>query len=43
VLDFVLILVVTGGALAGIGRGFWRTRSARTLLEIGAGQALFGL
>lgn len=43
VLGFVLILLVTGGLLAGLGRLFWRTRSALTLLAIGAVQALVGL
>jgi hypothetical protein len=43
VLGFLLILLVTGGILAGLGRLFWRSRSALTLLAIGVVQALFGL
>lgn len=43
VLGFVLILIVTGGVLAGLGWRFWRTRSALTLLAIGVVQALVGL
>jgi uncharacterized membrane protein HdeD (DUF308 family) len=43
VLGFVLILLVTGGVLAGLAWRFWRTRSALTLLAIGVIQALFGL
>jgi uncharacterized membrane protein HdeD (DUF308 family) len=43
VLGFVLILLVTGGILAGLGRLFWRKHRALTLLAIGVVQALFGL
>ena len=43
VLGFVLILLVTGGILAGLGRRFWRGRPALTLLTIGAIQAVLGL
>jgi hypothetical protein len=43
VLGFLLILLVTGGIIAGLGRLFWRTRPALTLLAIGVVQALLGL
>lgn len=43
VFGFFLILAVTGGLLALLGRLFWRGRSALTLLVIGAVQALLGL
>jgi uncharacterized membrane protein HdeD (DUF308 family) len=43
VLGFVLILLVTGGVLAGLGWRFWRSRSALTLLAIGVVQALLGV
>jgi len=43
VLGFVLILLVTGGILAGLGWRFWRDRSALTLLAIGVVQVLFGI
>ncbi len=43
VFGFVLILVVTGGILAGVGWRFWRSRSALLLLAIGVLQALLGL
>lgn len=40
---FALILLVTGGIIAALGWRFARSRSAFTLLVIGAVQALFGL
>ena len=40
---FLLILVVTGGVVAGLGWRFWRSRSDVTVLAIGAVQALLGL
>jgi len=44
VLGFGLILVVTGGLIAGVGYRFWRSRSRPTLLlTIGVIQALIGL
>ena len=43
VLGFVLILVVTGAVIAGLGRLFWRSRQALTLLAIGVVQAVLGL
>jgi cell division protein FtsW (lipid II flippase) len=43
VLGFLLILAVTGGVLAALGWRFWRSRSAVTLLAIGAVQAALGL
>jgi hypothetical protein len=43
VLGFLLILLVTGGLIAGAGRRFWRSRSALTLVLIAAAQALLGL
>jgi uncharacterized membrane protein HdeD (DUF308 family) len=43
VLGFGLILLVTGGLIAGLGYRFWRSRSALTLLAIGVVQALLGL
>jgi uncharacterized membrane protein HdeD (DUF308 family) len=43
VLGFFLILLVTGGLIAGLARRFWRSRSALTVLGIGVVQALFGL
>ena len=43
VLGFFLILLVTGGLLAGLGWRFWRSRSALTLLAVGLVQALLGL
>ena len=43
VLGFFLILLVTGGLIAGLGWRFWRSRSALTVLAIGVVQALFGL
>ena len=43
VLGFALILLVTGGIIAGVGWRFWRSRSAITVLAIGAVQALLGL
>jgi hypothetical protein len=43
VLGFGLILLVTGGLIAGLGYRFWRSRSALTFLVIGLVQALLGL
>jgi hypothetical protein len=43
VLGFFLILLVTGGLIAGVGYRFWRSRAALALLTIGAVQALLGL
>ena len=43
VLGFFFILVVTGGILVLLGRRFWPTRRARTLLVIGLVQAVVGL
>lgn len=43
VVGFFLILLVTGGIIAGLGWRFWRSRSALTVLAIGVVQALFGL
>ena len=43
VLGFGLILLVTGGIIAGAGWRFWRSRTALTVLAIGAVQALIGL
>ncbi len=43
VLGFGLILLVTGGLIAGLGYRFWRSRSALALLVIGGVQALLGL
>ena len=43
VLGFCLILLVTGGIIAGLSWRFWRSRTALTVLAIGAVQALFGL
>ena len=43
VLGFFLILLVTGGLIAGLGWRFWRSRSAVTVLAIGVVQALLGL
>lgn len=43
VLGFGLILLVTGGLIAGLGYWFWRSRPALTLLAIGLVQALLGL
>lgn len=42
VFGFVLILAVTGGIIALVGRRFWPRRGAWTLLVIGLVQALFG-
>lgn len=42
-LGFVVILLVTGGVLAGLGRRFWPGRIALTLATIGAVQAHVGL
>ena len=39
----LLLLVVTGGVLADLGRRFWRAHSALTLLAIGAIQASLAL
>ena len=43
VLGFFLILLVTGGLIAGLGWRFWRSRSALTVLAIGLVQAVLGL
>lgn len=43
VLGFGLILLVTGGVMAGLGYWFWRSRPAVTLLVMGLVQALLGL
>ena len=43
VLGFALILLVTGGLIAGVGYWFWRSRPALTFLVIGLVQALLGL
>ena len=43
ILGFALILVVTGGIIAGAGYYFWRSRWALALLVIGAVQALIGI
>jgi hypothetical protein len=43
VLGFALILLVTGGLIAGLGYWFWRSRPALTFLAIGLVQALLGL
>ena len=40
---FLLILLVTGGLIAMLGRRFWPRRTDRTWLLIGVVQALFGL
>lgn len=42
-LGFVLILVVTGGIIALLGRRFWRARPDLTVLIIGVVQAIFGI
>jgi len=42
IFGFFLIAAVTGAAIAGVGRRFWRGRHDVTLLVIGAVQALFG-
>ncbi|HWL38841.1 MAG TPA: hypothetical protein VNO75_01290 [Gemmatimonadaceae bacterium] len=43
VFGFFLILVVTGGIIAGLGWWLWRSRPDITVLSVGAVQALFGL
>lgn len=43
ILGFGLILLVTGGVIAGAGYYFWRSRWALALLVIGAVQALIGV
>lgn len=43
VFGFVIILVVTGGVIALLGRRFWRAHVDRTWLAIGVVQALFAL
>jgi hypothetical protein len=43
ILGFGLILVVTGGVIAGAGYYFWRSRWSLALLVIGAVQALLGV
>ncbi len=42
IFGFFMILVVTGGIIAGLGWRFWKGRSDITVLTIGAVQALFG-
>ena len=42
-LGFGLILLVTGGLIAGLGYLFWRSRPALTFLIIGLVQALIGI
>ena len=43
ILGFFLILLVTGGIIAGLGYWLWRSHGARTFLIIGIVQTLFGL
>lgn len=43
VLGFGLILLVTGGGVAALGRWLWRSRPALTLFLIGLVQAILGL
>ncbi|HEY9450952.1 MAG TPA: hypothetical protein VIQ60_14470 [Gemmatimonadaceae bacterium] len=43
VLGFFLILLVTGGLIAGVGWRFWRSRPALAVLAIGAVQAIVGM
>ena len=43
VLGFGLILLVTGGIIAGLGYLFWRSRWALTVLAIALVQALLGV
>ena len=43
IFGFFMILVVTGGIIAGLGWKFWKGRSDITLLIIGIVQALFGI
>ena len=43
IFGFALILVVTGGIIAGLGHWLWRSRPAITILAIGLVQALLGL
>lgn len=43
VFGFFIILVVTGGIIAALGRWLWRDRPQVTWLLIGVVQALFGL
>lgn len=43
VLGFVVILIVTGGVIAGVGYRYWRSRRAPALFVIAAVQALIGL
>ena len=43
VLGFALVLLVTGGVIAGLGHWLWRSRPALTFLAIGFVQALVGL
>jgi cell division protein FtsW (lipid II flippase) len=40
---FFLILVVTGGIIAGVGWKFWKTRRDTMLLTISGVQAIFGI
>ena len=43
ILGFGLILLVTGGVIAGAGYYYWRSRWALALLVIGAVQAIIGV
>jgi hypothetical protein len=43
VFGFCVILLVTGGIIAGLGWMFWRSRSGLTVLAIGLVQALLGV
>jgi uncharacterized membrane protein len=43
VLGFLVILLVTGGVLTALGRRFWRSRSALSMLAIGLVQAVLGV
>ena len=40
---FFLILIITGGLIAGLGWKFWKTRRDAMLLTISLVQALFGI
>jgi hypothetical protein len=43
IFGFFLILLVTGGIIAGLGWRFWKGRRDITLLIVGVVQALFGI
>ena len=43
ILGFFLILIVTGGIVALLGRWLWRDRPDITVLVVGAIQAVFGI